>query len=78
MDTNTLFITVMGVITGVCAVGFLRAQLELRKVNRDHQISSIQDEMWRMEERIGSRLHSLERSCCKQEKCEKSYYNTGA
>ena len=78
MDTNTLFITVMGVITGVCAVGYIRSFFELRNQRIQSQIQSMQEDMWRMEERIGSRVSSLERCCSKQEKCEKSYYNTGA
>ena len=78
IDTNTVLMSLMGLITAYFAVSFVRTQLDVRSQKVTRQIDSVQEEMWRMGERIDTRISALERCCAKQEKCEKSYYNSGA
>ena len=43
-----------------------------------NRINEVEENFWREHEKIYSRINTLERCCSKQEKCDKSYYNTGA
>jgi hypothetical protein len=78
IDINTVLMTVLSLTTIYFAYGFIRTQMESRSQRVAKHIDSVQEEMWRMGERIDTRISALERCCNKQEKCEKNYYNSGA
>ena len=78
IDINTVLMTVLSLTTIYFAYGFIRAQMEARSQRVFKQIDSVQEEMWRMGERMSERISNLERCCNKQEKCDKNYYNSGA
>ena len=78
IDTNTVLMSLMALVTAYFAYGFFKAQMDTRSQRIHSKIDSVQEEMWRMGERTDNRISALERCCAKQEKCEKSYYNSGA
>jgi hypothetical protein len=78
IDTNTALTVALALTTIYFAISYIRTKLDARSQRVQKQIDSVQEELWRMGERMGERIASLERCCAKQERCEKSYYNTGA
>jgi hypothetical protein len=74
IDTNTALTVALALTTIYFAISYIRTKLDARSQRVQKQIDSVQEELWRM----GERIASLERCCAKQERCEKSYYNTGA
>ena len=77
IDTNTVLMSLMALVTVYFAYGFFKAQMETRSQRFQRQIDSLQEEMWRIGERTDNRISALERCCAKQEKCDKNYYNSG-
>jgi len=78
IDFNTLSTIVLGGFTAYFAIAFFRSVLRERKQEMANRINEVEENFWREHEKIYSRINALERCCSKQEKCDKSYYNTGA
>ena len=81
IDTNTILFTVLSLTTLFFAGAFIRMKMneKFTKLQRDHEDSL--REVYDSQDRFYRELNSLEKKieCCrmsKQDKCEKSYYNS--
>ena len=77
IDTNTFLIVALAGVSLFSLFGYARAVMRERSAAINNRINELETDMWREHEKMYARLNRCE-DRCKMEKCDKSYYNTGA
>jgi hypothetical protein len=84
IDPNTLLLVSLSGFALFCGLGFVRALLRERRSEMTNRINEVEENLWRENEKVYTRLNSLERFCREQDCCKaekyptKNHYNTGA
>lgn len=78
IDTNTVLMSLMALITVYFAYGFFKSRMDEKFTNMTMRLEKTEDEMWHSQERLSTRINNIEQRCCAPQKCERNYYNSEA